>query len=190
MLIAFTGAGISAASGVPTFQSQPGIRDRLVRTYANRHPEKYQQTINEMKAACDAAEPNDAHLALAEYGVPVITMNVDGLHRRAGTRPENLLEIHGRLDDGSVVLYEDPAPLYDHARYWIRKLGPDDVLLYVGTSRYTAISDEVYRLAFLQNVGIVNIDHDAETLVRKALELHKDKIESLPDFFTRTEDLG
>ena len=45
MILAFTGAGISAQSGVPTFQEQPGIRDRLSRSYARRHPEKYQATI-------------------------------------------------------------------------------------------------------------------------------------------------
>ena len=39
-----------------------------------------------MKKACDAAVPNDAHIALAEYDVPVITMNVDGLHQKSRSR--------------------------------------------------------------------------------------------------------
>ena len=41
MIIAFTGAGVSKESGIDTFQDRPGIRDYLVRSYANQNPEKY-----------------------------------------------------------------------------------------------------------------------------------------------------
>lgn len=83
--------------------------------------------------ACNAAAPNDAHLALAEYDVPVITMNVDGLHQKARSR--HILAIHGTLPD--IVLYDDPAPLYEVAHNWVfqlpgRGLLPDsrNLLLY------------------------------------------------------------
>ena len=39
-----------------------------------------------MKKKIDEAKPNDAHLSLAQYGIPIITMNIDGLHSRAGSR--------------------------------------------------------------------------------------------------------
>ena len=84
MILAFTGAGISQASGVPTFAEQPGIRDCLTRSYAIQHPAEYGRVITDMKKACDAAVPSDAHIALAEYDVPVITMNVGGYIRRPG----------------------------------------------------------------------------------------------------------
>lgn len=44
-VIFFTGAGISVDSGIPTFQEQPGIRDRLTRDFANEYPEEYRNTI-------------------------------------------------------------------------------------------------------------------------------------------------
>lgn len=133
MILAFTGAGISQASGVPTFAKQPGIRDCLTRSYAIQHPAEYGEVIAEMQKACNAAAPNDAHLALAEYDVPVITMNVDGLHQKARSR--HILAIHGTLPD--IVLYDDPAPLYEVAHNWVfqlpgRGLLPDsrNLLLY------------------------------------------------------------
>lgn len=85
-VIFFTGAGISVDSGIPTFQEQEGIRDRLTRDFANTHPEEYRDTIKQMLDSCEKAEPNVAHMAIAESGFPVITMNVDRLHTKAGSK--------------------------------------------------------------------------------------------------------
>lgn len=79
-VIFFTGAGISVDSGIPTFQEQPGIRERLARDFANEYPEEYRNTIRQMLDSCENASPNAAHIAIAEGGFPVITMNVDQLH--------------------------------------------------------------------------------------------------------------
>lgn len=95
MIIAFTGAGISKESGIDTFQDRPGIREKLTREYATRHPEKYIKVMEEFVSNISGKEPNDAHLALAEYGIPVITMNVDNLHELAGTK--EIIKLHGRL---------------------------------------------------------------------------------------------
>lgn len=161
MILAFTGAGISAQSGVPTFQEQPGIRDRLSRSYARRHPEKYQATIASMQAACDAAQPNAAHLALAERDIPVITMNVDGLHQRAGSK--HVLPIHGTLPD--IVLYEDPAPLYQTAMEWVSHLREGDFFYIIGTSFYTRIAIELRRMALHTGADVFETNHDAATVV-------------------------
>lgn len=118
----FYGAGISQASGVPTFAEQPGIRDCLTRSYAIQHPAEYGKVIADMQKACDAVVPSDAHIALAEYDVPVITMNVDGLHQKARSR--HILAIHGTLPD--IVLYDDPAPLYEVAHNWVFQLRERD----------------------------------------------------------------
>ena len=86
--VALTGAGISAPSGVPTFQSlwkgRP-IRDFLGRSYYERDPIGFFALYCAMEAWC-RAEPNAAHRALAALGVPVITQNIDGLHQKAGSK--------------------------------------------------------------------------------------------------------
>lgn len=85
-ILAFTGAGISKQSNIPTFMERPDVREKLFRTFAEHHHEAYNEVIRELKANMNGAEPNDAHFALAEYKVPVITMNIDGLHKKAARR--------------------------------------------------------------------------------------------------------
>lgn len=187
MIIALTGAGISAPSGIPTFASQPGIRDRLTRRFADGHPDEFAALMARLKAACDKAKPNDGHLALAEYGVPVITMNIDGLHARAGSK--DVLEIHGSLRNGSVVLYGDPAPMYEKADDWVWRLGEGDVLLVVGTSYYTNISSRLRADAIGHGATVLEINEHAENRVRTVLKDHAPRMERLEAFLERTNDL-
>ena len=95
--VALTGAGISAPSGIPTFQgnwkNQP-IRDFLTRSYFYSNPVGFFELFVEMVDWCDK-EPNAAHKALAALDIPVITQNVDGLHEKAGTRA--VYPLHGTL---------------------------------------------------------------------------------------------
>jgi NAD-dependent deacetylase len=107
-----TGAGISADSGLPTYRGIGGLYDRatteegyaiedaLSGAMLARHPAICWKYIAQIEAACRGAAPNDAHHAIArlEQRLPhvcVLTQNVDGLHRSAGS--ENLLEIHGNV---------------------------------------------------------------------------------------------
>lgn len=95
--VALTGAGISAPSGVPTYQSQwkgRPIRDFLGRDYFRRDPVGFFELYCAMEAWCHA-EPNPAHLSLAENGVRVVTQNIDGLHQKAGSA--QVIELHGNL---------------------------------------------------------------------------------------------
>lgn len=95
--VALTGAGISAPSGIPTFQgSWKGrpIRDFLTRRYFRAHPEEFFELYIEMVGWCQKPV-NAAHRKLAEWGIPVITQNIDGLHTRAGSRA--IIEMHGTL---------------------------------------------------------------------------------------------
>lgn len=95
--VALTGAGISAPSGIPTYQStwkgRP-IRDFLGRDYFRHNLMGFLALYSQMVAWCDAA-PNAAHLALAAHRVPVITQNIDGLHQKAGSKA--VVELHGNL---------------------------------------------------------------------------------------------
>ena len=49
-IIAFTGAGISKQSNIPTFMERPDIREKLFRDYANTHHEEYNEVIRQLKA--------------------------------------------------------------------------------------------------------------------------------------------
>jgi NAD-dependent deacetylase len=101
-----TGAGVSAASGVPTFRGDDGLWSNFrVEELATpeafaRDPElvwKWYAWRRELVAAC---RPNRAHEVLAAWSrrfpqFTLITQNVDGLHERAGTR--NVVRFHGTL---------------------------------------------------------------------------------------------
>ena len=166
-LIAFTGAGISVASGIPTFAEQPGIRDQLSRAYADECPLEFNKLVADWQTRCSAAEPNDAHLVLAEHHVPVVTMNVDGLHGRAGST--DLIEVHGRLPN--VVLYGDAAPEYQTALKFIDSLGYRGfVLLVVGVSGSTAFAEKFVKRARQRAFAVIDVNADAEVVVRRQVE--------------------
>jgi NAD-dependent deacetylase len=104
--VALTGAGISAESGIPTFRSRGGLWEKFdPAVYASievfrRDPAKYWSIRGDFIRNYDAYQPNPGHLALAELEAMgllrhVITQNIDGLHRKAGSR--SVTEIHGSL---------------------------------------------------------------------------------------------
>lgn len=176
-VIFFTGAGISVDSGIPTFQNQPGIRDKLSRDFANEHPEEYRETIRQMLDSCENAKPNLAHLAIAEAGFPVITMNVDKLHTKAGSK--NVIEVHGVLPTreeleeelfpityNGIVLYGDLAPKYETAMRLVRTLEYNNsYFIVVGTSFYTGISELLLKIARQRRAKIDIINDNANTRV-------------------------
>lgn len=106
-VLVITGAGVSTGSGIPAYRDGQG-------RWLQRRPVLYQNFIGREQTRhrywarsfigwplMKAAEPNPAHHALAALERagrigPVITQNVDGLHRRAGQK--RLVELHGRLD--------------------------------------------------------------------------------------------
>ncbi len=178
MILAFTGAGISRDSGIATFMENHSVRDRLTRKFASENPEAYRQTIAEMVDIVESAGPNDAHYALVDYGIDVITMNIDGLHEEAGSTP---ILLHGELPRGDEllyadslwnkpVLYGDPAPNYGKAMNKVNQLKEDDVLLVIGASRHTKIAVEIRELAFNNGAEIIEIQEDAAFEVREVLE--------------------
>jgi NAD-dependent deacetylase len=106
-LLVLTGAGVSAESGLPTYRGSGGLWrsqsfERLASPEGFRaDPALVWRFYSERREAALAAQPNAGHRALADVErrmgerFLLVTQNVDGLHRRAGS--ERLIEIHGRL---------------------------------------------------------------------------------------------
>ena len=105
-IAALTGAGVSAESGVPTFRGAGGLwknfrAEEVATPEAFAHdPKLVWEFYNDRRNRLTTVRPNPAHLALAELETladqfVLITQNVDGLHRAAGSR--RVLEIHGNI---------------------------------------------------------------------------------------------
>jgi NAD-dependent deacetylase len=116
----FTGAGISAESGVPTFRGNEGIwkkfRPEELATFEGfrKNPELVWEWYRLRKEVMTTVRPNAGHTAIVAlerfYKVTVITQNVDNLHRRAGSSVVH--ELHGNIErnfcTGCGKSYADP----------------------------------------------------------------------------------
>ncbi len=142
-----TGAGVSAESGVPTFRGEEGYWKLGSRNYQPQelataaafaeYPREIWHWYLYRRSVCRAAAPNDGHRALARLQqrlgdrFTLVTQNVDGLHRRAGS--SDPFEIHGNIDflrcaarcsdatsaipdDLPEVTRDQPLSAADHAR--------------------------------------------------------------------------
>ena len=116
-VIVLTGAGVSAESGIPTFRGPEGFWTVGAREY---HPQELAtlQSFTTMpwdvwawylyrRGVCRAASPNDGHYAIARWDdamktsgdrFALVTQNIDGLHRRAGSPAARTFAIHGELE--------------------------------------------------------------------------------------------
>jgi NAD-dependent deacetylase len=106
-LMVLTGAGISHESGIPTFRGKDGLWNRYDPTeLANieslhRDPLTVWKWYNWRRSLIGESSPNPGHLAITELermkdpDFLLVTQNVDGLHRRAGSR--KLVEVHGYI---------------------------------------------------------------------------------------------
>ncbi|UCD16933.1 MAG: NAD-dependent deacylase [Candidatus Zixiibacteriota bacterium] len=105
-VVVLTGAGISKESGVPTFRDKDGLWARYdplelatVQAFLDNPRLVWEWYLYRRNLIRDVS-PNPGHLALVEIekhydDFTLITQNVDGLHRRAGS--ENILELHGNI---------------------------------------------------------------------------------------------
>ena len=113
-ILCFTGAGVSTNSKIPDFRGPNGL-------YLNRSPTYFSEFVSSEDARVDYwtfkldghalfrdAQPNATHLAIAELEragrlEAVVTQNVDGLHRAAGSSTERLVELHGTNAEGECL---------------------------------------------------------------------------------------
>jgi NAD-dependent protein deacetylase/lipoamidase len=109
-IVALTGAGISTGSGIPDFRGPQGVwtKDPKAERLSNIHYYLADPEVRKLawKSRIDHpawhAQPNAAHdalVALERNGKlhALITQNIDGLHQRAGTSPDKIIEVHGTI---------------------------------------------------------------------------------------------
>jgi NAD-dependent deacetylase len=108
-VVALTGAGISAESGIPTFRGQDGYwvvggknhvpQEMATLAMFQRRPDEVWRWYLYRFGICRGAQPNEGHRALVALETALgdrftlVTQNIDGLHRRAGSR--RVYTIHG-----------------------------------------------------------------------------------------------
>jgi NAD-dependent deacetylase len=108
-VVVLTGAGISVASGLRPFRGPGGLWEEdesaapLDAAQLARDPRSVWAFFKELRSHVERAEPNAAHLALAcaeanfsGNSFTLVTQNVDGLHRAAGS--SNVIELHGAVE--------------------------------------------------------------------------------------------
>ena len=101
-VVVFTGAGVSADSGIPTFRGADGLwrnfraEDLATPEAFDRDPALVWEWYEMRRSIIRGVQPNAAHLAIAKLtDAVVVTQNVDGLHARAGSA--DIIELHGNI---------------------------------------------------------------------------------------------
>jgi NAD-dependent deacetylase len=118
-IVVFTGAGISAESGIKTFRGSDGlwenynIEDVATPMAWERDFKLVLEFYNQRRKQVIKAQPNIAHIALSElaqhFDVQIITQNIDDLHERGGSK--NVLHLHGEIRKSKSSL--NPSLIYD-----------------------------------------------------------------------------
>ena len=109
-IVVLTGAGISTDSGIPDFRGPNGLwtknpaaeKASNIEYYLNDPEVRRAAWQHRVDAPAFAAEPNSGHRAIVELErsgrlLAVVTQNVDGLHQKAGTDPDKVIEVHGTV---------------------------------------------------------------------------------------------
>lgn len=118
-VVCFTGAGMSAESGIGTFRGGSGLWSGALGLIVlgwfgtpigwkwtpgiawSQYIDKFYNPIRD-------AQPNEGHRALARLeqifpGMAIVTQNVDGLHQRAGSNPNRVFEVHGTVQRSRCI---------------------------------------------------------------------------------------
>jgi NAD-dependent protein deacetylase/lipoamidase len=123
-VVVLTGAGISTDSGIPDFRGPQGLWTKnpqaekmaTLQHYMADPEVRKRAWKNRLETAGRQPEPNAGHRALVTLEQQgklhtLITQNVDGLHRQAGTSPERIVEIHGTMREVVCMACGERAPM-------------------------------------------------------------------------------
>ncbi|SHE96261.1 NAD-dependent deacetylase [Ferrithrix thermotolerans DSM 19514] len=123
-VVAVCGAGLSTASGIPDYRGENGVWVKDPRALAGAHIKNYLADVEIRKNAWRdrlsspyrGARPNIAHYALdvlVQQGLLdlIVTQNVDGLQRMAGTASKKIVEIHGNINSSLCLSCGHTEPM-------------------------------------------------------------------------------
>lgn len=171
-ILVFTGAGISKSAGTPTFEEIPGFKEKLSVDFKESHPNEFEEAIKLLKTNVADKEPTKAHKILADLQIPIITMNVDNLHKKAGSK--NVIELHGNYVEDNIVLYGEEMHGSDKAIKLIQdttKMAKENnekaFLLVIGTSMQTAFANILVLIARANGMKDLYIDKNADEEVEQ-----------------------
>jgi NAD-dependent deacetylase len=124
-IVFFTGAGLSAESGIPTFRGKGGMwsqynyEDYACQRAFDRDPDKVWDFHDQRRTTVASCAPNDGHRVITEVqkakpSTVIITQNIDGMHARAGAA--DVVELHGslwrvRCDAENIVRPDHTVPM-------------------------------------------------------------------------------
>lgn len=229
--IFFTGAGVSKESGIPTFRdAQTGLwanydpEELATPTAFRRNPNLVWQWYDERRKKLTEVQPNPGHYAIAEFQnliskVVVVTQNVDGLHKEAGSR--SVIELHGNIREffcfdrrhecpaENVPLGLKAAPkchcgsLIRPAVVWFHEALPEDalertqseilqtsVLFVVGTSSLVQPAASLPALAMKNSIPVVEINPDETPLSHRAdLVIRSSSGKAVPEILAAYKNL-
>ena len=217
-IVFVTGAGISQESGIPTFRGKDG----LWRNYDpmklatidvfNENPKLVWEWYNERRNNIFQAQPNPGHSAIAELEkhtqVTVLTQNIDGLHKKAGS--SNVLELHesivkikcsvcdyneeilteifgfpplckcGNILRPDVVWFGEPLP-QDVWQNAIEFASQCDLMVIVGTSLVVSPANTLPLYAKQNNATLIEINPEKTEMSEKMDEIIRNtSVEILP----------
>jgi NAD-dependent deacetylase len=109
-VLVLTGAGISTESGIPDFRGPQGVWTKnpaaeklaTLQHYVSDPEVRKRAWRSRLESKAFTASPNAGHHAIVELErrgklLALITQNIDGLHQKAGSAPERVIEIHGTI---------------------------------------------------------------------------------------------
>ncbi|MBL7936739.1 MAG: NAD-dependent deacylase, partial [Bacteroidia bacterium] len=127
-IVVFSGAGMSAESGIKTFRDTGGLWEEYkiedVATFEAwlKNQDLVLNFYNQRRKQVMEAQPNEAHILVADlqkhFDVQVITQNIDDLHERAGSK--KVLHLHGEIMKGRSTVKQELV--YD-LKHWEIKAG-------------------------------------------------------------------
>jgi len=129
-MLLFTGAGISTGSGIPDFREPKGVWKRRQPVYYHDFMRSEVARVEHWEFKLEGwpafreARPNETHEAIVRLEhagkvQAVVTQNIDGLHARAGTSPQRLVELHGTnsfVECQTCGQRSDPEAHFDYFR--------------------------------------------------------------------------
>ena len=123
-IVVLTGAGISTESGIPDFRGPQGVwtknpeaeKTATIQYYLSDPEVRIRAWKHRLESPMWQAEPNAAHRAVAELERraalhTLVTQNIDGLHQKAGSSRDRIVEIHGNVHEVKCMSCDARGPM-------------------------------------------------------------------------------